>query len=57
MQLDLMFEDGYQIITNYKIMWLGSLFFIILINSIGILPFQVKDLKSAKYFKILASKI
>lgn len=40
-----MFEDGYQIITNYKIMWLGSLFFIILINSIGILLIEVKDLK------------
>ena len=36
-----MFEDGYQIITNYKIMWLGSLFFIIIINSIG----EIKDLK------------
>lgn len=44
-QLGLMFEDGYNAIVNYKVMWLGSLFFIVLINIIGMLLFEVKDLK------------
>ena len=44
-QVGLMFEDAYKAIVNYKIIWLGSLFFIILINAIGMLLFEVKDLK------------
>lgn len=44
MQLSLLLDD-YETIVNYKIMGLGSLFFIILINSLGMLLFEVKDLK------------
>ena len=44
MQLSLLLND-YETIVNYKIMGLGSLLFIILINSLGMLLFEVKDLK------------
>ena len=44
-QVGLMFGDAYKAIVNYKIIWLGSLFFIVLINAIGMLIFEVKDLK------------
>lgn len=43
-QLTLMPED-YLRIVNYKMMGLGSLFFIVLINVVGMLLFEVKDLK------------
>lgn len=38
-------QNDYEMIVNYKTMWIGSLFFIAIINALGMLLFEVKDLK------------